>query len=285
MSEYQVGKHRFDEEKGVHVHDVHSAFQHGAAPVEVLLPSQYEVGTPYPVLYILPVHPGIGGRWGDGLQTARGLRIHDRYGLICVSPSFDAWPYYGAHHDDPGIRHEEFILEALIPAVEGLYATKQVADDRLLLGFSKSGWGALSLLLRHPGVFGFAASWDAPLMMSEKNFGLYETAEHFGTAEAMRGYVPAHWAKRNARYFQRDPRLAVLGRNFFGTRWLHDLPHTWRFHRLLDKLGIQHLYDNSIRVPHTWNPAWMQPAVQKLMCMTAGSARSGRLRAVDGVDL
>lgn len=269
MNDYSIGERWFDSEKGVHVYRLRSPFLGGPSPVEVLLPSRYEAARAYKVLYILPVHPGIGGRWGDGLQVARELRIHDRYGVICVSPSFDTWPYYGQHHSNPSIRHEAFVLQALLPAIEALYKTNRSAESRLLLGFSKSGWGALSLLFRNPDVFGFAASWDAPLMMSEKNFGLYETAEHFGSAEAMAHYVPGLWARKNAGQFRDHARVAVLGHNFFGTRWFHDLPHTWRFHRLLQRLGVRHTYDNGIRVPHTWNAAWMEPAVRSLMLMYA----------------
>ena len=46
---------------------------------------------------------------------------------------------------------------------------------RLLLGFSKSGWGAFSLLLRYPERFGKAAAWDAPLMQERPDrFGMGE---------------------------------------------------------------------------------------------------------------
>ena len=49
------------------------------------------------------------------------------------------------------------------------------------IGFSKSGWGAFSLLLRHPEVFGRAAAWDAPLMLEQPN--RYGMGAVFGSQE------------------------------------------------------------------------------------------------------
>jgi hypothetical protein len=52
----------------------------------------------------------------------------------------------------------------------------------LLTGASKSGWGAFSLILRHPDFFGYAAPWDTPFMMSEMHFEtkpVFETPEQF----------------------------------------------------------------------------------------------------------
>jgi hypothetical protein len=255
----------FDKDKGVWVFMVESEFLTGSNRVEVLLPDNWNPDQVHRVLYVLPVQPGVGGEWGDGLQLVRQLGSHTRHDLVCVSPAFDTWPYYGSHATDPRIRHEEYIVKVLVPLIESRYSTVGTAKGRLLLGFSKSGWGSILLTLRNPDFFGYACSWDAPLMMSAKNFGLYETASHFGTKDHMSKYVPKDWARKNAEFFRQESRLGVLGHNFFGTRWLHDLPHTSGFHRLLRKLEIKHHYDNDIKVPHTWNHGWLKPAIKVLM--------------------
>ena len=58
--------------------------------------------------------------------------------------------------------------------------------NRLLLGFSTSGYGAFSLFLRHPGLFAKAAAWDAPLGMTTHN--RYGAAETYGTQENFNKY-------------------------------------------------------------------------------------------------
>jgi hypothetical protein len=273
-SSLQIAGPSFLAEKGVWAWDVRSPNLSGSNAVEVLLPSNYDPAQSYRVLYVLPVHPGIGGPWGDGLQEVKKLGTHDLHDIICVSPAFDTWPYYGSHASDPSIRHELYILEVLLPLIDTAYSTHKTASSRMLLGFSKSGWGSMALIFRNPDVFGYAVSWDAPLMMTEKHLGLYETTGHFGTRESMARYAPVNCVHKNAGQFHEHIRLAVLGHNFFGTRWFHDLPHTWRFHRLLRRLGIRHVYDNQIKVPHTWNAEWMGPAIDILMQLAHDNAQA-----------
>jgi len=261
----EIGGPELDRAKGVQVYRVTSPFLRGANEIEVLLPDAFDPARTCRVLYVLPVQPGSAGLWGDGLQCVRRLDAHNRHDLLCVTPAFDSWPYYGAHASDERIRHEDHLKRVVVPLIESRYATPGTARGRLLLGFSKSGWGAFLLILRDPAFFGFACSWDAPLMMTEKNFGLYETAEHFGTRESMARYVPLRWAERNAEHFRDETRLALLGHKVFGTRSLHDLPHTWRFHRHLRRLGIRHHYDNRIICDHTWNEGWLEPAIEALV--------------------
>jgi hypothetical protein len=253
-----------DEAKGVRVYAVESPYLNGKNAVEVLLPDRYDKTKPHRVLYILPVNPGLGGRWGDGLQLARKLDAPNKHGLICVTMAFDTSPWYGAHATDPAIRHEDHLKRVVVPLIEGRYRTRGRAEDRLLLGFSKSGWGAFLLVLRNPGFFGAACSWDAPLMMTEAHFGTFETGRHFGTAEAMARYVPSVWAKRNAEHFRKRKRLVLLGHARFGTRGGKDAPHTEGFHRLLDGLGIPHHYDNTLACKHAWGTDWMGPAIEAL---------------------
>ena len=121
---------RFVPEKGVWVYDVSSQYLSGSNPVEVLLLPNYDSARAYRVLYVLPVHPGIGGRWGDGLQEIRKLGAHESHDLICVSPAFDGWPYYGSYASDPQTRHEEYILEVLVPLIERLYTTPATPEGR-----------------------------------------------------------------------------------------------------------------------------------------------------------
>ena len=78
------------------------------------------------------------------------------------------------------LHQEKYLLEDVLPLVEGSYPVETGPDGRLLVGFSKSGWGAWSLLLRHPGVFGKAAAWDAPLMQDAPDrFGMSAQCEKF----------------------------------------------------------------------------------------------------------
>jgi len=258
----------FDAARGVHVFRVKSPYLRGENAVEVLLPKSFDRGRRYRVLYVLPVEPGVGGRWGDGLAEVRKSGAHDRHDLICAAPAFDTMPWYGAHATDPAIRHENYLKKAVVPLVESRYPATGKPMDRLLLGFSKSGWGAVTLLLRDPGFFGYACSWDAPLMMDRTSFGQFETRAHFGTAEQFAQYLPAEWAAKNAEAFRKTARIAVLGQSFFGRMASPaNICHTEAFHKRLDELGLRHHYDAGLKFAHEWGSGWVPKAVEALMAI------------------
>ena len=48
-------------------------------------------------------------------------------------------------------------MKTVVPLIEEHYSALGTAEGRLLFGFSKSGWGALTLILRNPDFFGYAA--------------------------------------------------------------------------------------------------------------------------------
>ena len=106
--------------------------------------------------------------------------------IIFVFPTFSDLPWYADHPTNPAIRQEMYFMKVVVPFVEASYPA---SDERLLLGFSKSGWGAWALLLRHPDVFRRAAAWDAPLMMEQ--VGKYGTSGIFGTQKNFEQYRPA----------------------------------------------------------------------------------------------
>ncbi len=244
-----------DPAKGVKVFNVESSYLVKASTVEVLLPDKIEPGRTYRTLYVLPVEGGIGGQFGDGLAEVRKADAHNRFGLICVTMSFGSVPWYGAHATDPNIRHEDFIKKVVVPLVESRFPASGKPEDRLLIGFSKSGWGAVSLLLRDPAFFGAACSWDAPLMMTEEDLK-WGSRIHFGTPEQAAPYVPVTLAKQRAEELAKGPaRLTILGSNTFG-------PHTKQFHELLEAEGIPHHYDNNLKVKHHWESGWVPKALE-----------------------
>jgi hypothetical protein len=267
----------FDGQKGVWRYGVRSQFLNGSNAIEVLLPDGYVQEKSYRVLYVLPVEAGIGGRFGDGLVEVKKANVHNKYRMICVAIAFDTIPWYGAHATDQRIRHEEYIKKVAVPLTESRYRTSGNAEDRLLLGFSKSGWGALTLVFRNPDFFGYACSWDAPLMMDETKFGMFGTGRHFGTSAQFAEYLPARLVERQAGHFKGRARIAVLGHRSFGTAASPDnRPHTRAFHEKLAALGVKHHYDNGLLLKHDWHSGWVAPAVDALLAIAGRQAAAGR---------
>ena len=257
-------------ERPTEIYALESEFQSKPQFVEVLLPDHFDKSTKYRVLYLLPVEAGQGVRFGDGIMEAKKLGLQNQYDVIVVAPAFDSEPWYGNDAADPHRRQEDFLVKAVVPFIESQYPTTGTAEGRLLLGYSKSGWGALSLILRNPDVFGYAASWDAPLMFTEKQFGLWGTKQTYGTPENMILYLPSKLVRERAGPFQNKKRLVVAGLQFFGTftdaRFPYDGPsHTEAFHELAEANGVLHDYDPNLKTGHSWNPSWMKPVVKMLI--------------------
>ena len=242
---------------GILTYTVTSEYLKGPNAIEVLLPEGLETGKRHPVLYILPVERGTGGRWGSGIGEARRTNVHNTLGLVCVAPAFDTTPWYADHPTDPAVRHESYLLKVVLPLIEERQPVQKRPEGRLLIGFSKSGWGAFSLLLRHPGVFGRAAAWDAPMM--EQTPTKYGMAECFGTQANFERYRISDLIEKRAALLKQGPaRLALLGYGNFRDQ-------TEAMHRKMLALGIPHVYDNTTRRRHHWESGWFAGAVRRLM--------------------
>lgn len=235
-------------EQGIVVHTVRSPYQEGTTEIRVLLSDQFDEQRRYPVVYVLPVEPGRKTRYGDGLREVQKHNLHNKHRVLCVAPTFSDWPWYADHPTKLGIRQESYFLKVVVPLIEKTYPASKQPQDRLLLGFSKSGWGAWSLLLRHPEQFGRAAAWDAPLMMKE--IGKYGTREILGTQEHFDKYRPADLLQASAVKLQKETRLILAGYgNFRG--------HHQQAHVLLDELKIPHRYQDGPARKHDWHSGWV----------------------------
>lgn len=243
-------------EAGVLVHEVKSPYQAGTTLIRVLLPDSLEKGKKYPVVYVLPVEAGSENHFGDGLKEVKKLDLHNTLHAIFVAPTFSHLPWYADHPTKTDIRQETYLLKAVLPFVEKTYPAKTEASGRLLLGFSKSGWGAFSLLLRHPDTFGRAAAWDAPLMMEKP--GQYGNGPIFGGEANFAKYRISKLLEANAEKLQKEKRLILLGYGNFRT-------HHTQAHDLMDKLKIAHVYRDGPARKHDWHSGWVKEAAEFLL--------------------
>jgi S-formylglutathione hydrolase FrmB len=241
------------ESDGVLHHHVESELQRGPTEIRVLLPDNPQPQRKYACLYLLPVEAGRDSRYGDGIQAARNADLPNRFQVICVMPTFSDLPWYCDHPSDAGLKQESYFLNTVIPFVERTYPVKPTPSGRLLAGFSKSGWGAFSLLLRHPGLFGRAAAWDAPLM-SEKpdRFGM---GPIFGTDENFQQYRLTSLIRKPLPQANSEPRLFHFGYDNF--REDHQ-----QFEMLLMACDIPHVFHDGPRRDHKWESGWLPEVVQ-----------------------
>jgi S-formylglutathione hydrolase FrmB len=129
----------------------------------VLRPDTFQTGRRYRVLYLLSVDAGDNLQFSNPMAEARRLGFHNRNDLICAYATFSQTSWYADNPLNARMRQESYFVHDVVPLIERRYPVIPLPVGRLLVGFSKSGWGAFTLLLRHPDLFGKAAAWDAPL--------------------------------------------------------------------------------------------------------------------------
>ena len=266
-------------------HTVESEFQAKPTEIRVLLPDKFDSAKKPRVLFVLPVEAARESKYGDGLAEVKRCDLHNKHGLICVAPTFAHLPWYADHPTDKSIQQETYFVQVVVPFIDrtyqlrrmdassvrsqadpdgrGVHPTRADRESRWLLGFSKSGWGAWSLLARHPDLFDKAAAWDAPLDMPR--FDLYGAAQVFGSQDhfASHRVLPAllncHALKATS------PRLILTGYDNFRT-------HHETTHRLLDEAQVPHIYRDGPKLKHVWNSGWIEEAVE-LLVTTSDSAK------------
>lgn len=240
-------------------HEFSSLHQAGPTLLRVLLPSRMEPGRSYSLVLVLPVaHAGdkqeMDRQYGDGLAEVQRLGLHDQYEAIFASPGFTDVPWYCNHPSKAEVAQEQYLFEVLAE-IDRKYPVSKRPGDRHLLGFSKSGWGAWALLLRHPHQFGRAAAWDSPLMMTA--IGKWDTGRVCGSQSAFEAYLPSKLVQSRAQALGSEPRLILLGYDAF--RDDHQ-----RMHSLLSDLGVPHVYRDGPYRGHAWRTGWLPEAVAYL---------------------
>lgn len=247
------------DQRGFLIHAVESPFQAGPTEIRVLLPDRLDPSKRYPVLYVLPVEARNENQYGDGLQEVMRKDLHNKHQAIFVAPTFSHLPWYADHPTKAEIRQESYFVNVVVPFIEKTYTVQTEASGRFLLGFSKSGWGAFSLLLRHPDRFGKAAAWDAPLMMDMP--GRYGSGAIFGTPENFESYRITKLSRGQATKLQKEKRLILLGYGNF--RDQHE-----KIHVLMTEWKIAHEYRDGPLRKHDWHSGWVAEAVALLLAVS-----------------
>lgn len=251
---------------GVEYFPVSSVYQ-GNEPqtIRVLEPSHPAAGQPRRILFVLPVNAGYdaaANKWGDGLEALRLLNVQNRFNVTLIAPSFDYEPWYGDNTSDETRRMESFIVDDLVP-FSNSFARGQV-PQRYLIGFSKSGLGALFLILRHPAIFNGAAIWDIPAQLKDINNSRISSPGalqmNFGTQPNFNQYNILSLLQSNGEPFRHQNRLWIGEDHAIFTSQMDEL------HRQMMAASIEHTWsDGSGSRVHRWDGGWLQDAVSSLM--------------------
>ena len=239
------------------VHSLRSPRQAGETTVRVFLPDNSDSPAPPRLLLVLPVEAGTENRWGDPAAEVRRIDLANRYNLVVAIPTFSELPWYADHPTDKRLRQESYLLDDVLPLLDRHHGTQSSAGTTMVVGFSKSGWGSWSLLLRHPSIFARAAAWDAPLMQRKPD--KYGMGPIFGNQGNFNRYLISDLVKRQAKLLRGHKRLVLTG--YFQSFRAHHVA----MHRLLTELEVPHTYRDGPKRDHHWESGWLDEAVGLLL--------------------
>jgi hypothetical protein len=248
---------------GFHLYKLPSPHQARETSLRVLLPDNFDPGKSYKVLYVLPVHEDGLFRHGDGLVEVKKYNYHNTHQLICVAPAFTTKPWFADHDLNPQKQDESHFLKTVIPFVDANYPTQASSDGRLLIGFSKSGWGSIALILRNLELFGKAAGWDIGIRVDtgpiEEDDRAERIAREWGTVENFEANRISNLVKTRGKDLGDEPRLF-----YYSTEGVRAIGGV-EIHRLLVENEIPHRYVMEPHRKHAWDTGWIPEAVTFLM--------------------
>ena len=239
------------------IHRLRSPHQAGETSVRVFVPDHAKAPSPPRLLLVLPVEPGTEARWGDPAAEVRRTNLANRHRLVVAIPTFSALPWYADHPTNERLQQETYLLRDVLPLIDRYHGTESTGGQTLVVGFSKSGWGAWSLLLRHPKVFAGAAAWDAPLMQRKPD--KYGMGPIFASQANFDQYLVSDLVRRRAKLLRQRERLILTG--YFESFRDHHIS----MHALLGELGVPHAYRDGPKRDHHWESGWLEETVELLV--------------------
>lgn len=162
----------------------------------VALPDSYleeDDTTHYPVVYLLH---GFGDDHRYYASKTPLDELATQFGVIIVCPDGrNSW--YWDSPIDTRMQMESYITLDLVPAIDSRYRTIASPASRAVNGLSMGGHGALWLAMRHPDVWGNAASMSGGVDITPQRFHKKWTmAKRLGTYESN----PQRWKHHSVKY-------------------------------------------------------------------------------------
>jgi hypothetical protein len=246
-----------DKKKGMDVYTITSDYQKGPCDLYVQLPDGFDKSKQYKVLYILPCFTG----GSPGLDEAKKLNLINKYNIIGVYPGYSTYPsvngpWYGDNPTDSVVRCDSYLTDIIVPFIDKTYPTIAKPEGRVVVGFSKSGVGAMQVFLRHIDVFGRVGAWDAPLLTDDSHHEYFGPSDYFN-----KNFSVSFLLNKRLDVLKDKPaRIAIAGPGPKGS-----MTGSSGAHELMIKLGISHYSNMSLGGAHAWTSGWLGPMVDVLM--------------------
>lgn len=135
---------------------VYSSKMHREIEVTVIKPETYTPSVHYPVVYLLNCAGESNKMWLKYMPEIVELANTSKFIFVCPDGGTRSW--YIDSPVDPDSQYESFIIDDVLPAIEGSYAVISDRDARFISGVSMGGHGALYLAIRNKHLFSACGS-------------------------------------------------------------------------------------------------------------------------------
>jgi hypothetical protein len=228
--------------------------------VRVLVPTNPSADYAHSFLYALSVGSGFTQQtYGSGLNVLESEDVEDKYNTTIIEPIFPTDSWYADNPNDSTIDYYTFLTTILPKWVDANFSTTG-SEKNLLLGFSKSGYGALDVLLKNPTEFDAAAAFDFPAdMTSYTGFGT-SSGNNYGTqANFQNNYeLDQSFIDTYKTPFTTQDRIWISG----GPDYANQVAD---FNNLLTSQGVKDTFvTTQTGDAHTWTGGWVSSAVAGL---------------------
>ena len=207
---------------------------------------------PLHLVFVLPVEKQkTKYKFGSGFAEFKKLNASHKLknNVVIIQPDFTHTPWFCNHPTDSTNQQEAYTLEC-INLIKEKY--KDYTQKVYCVGFSKSGWGSMSLVMKYPQLIDGIFVWDAPLATdwNEK----WHMSEGVGTKNHfMENYA---FANRTNEIKNLKRKTIVVG----GYDLFKDL--STQFVQQLRGSGVYLKHLSNIDYPHVWSQDWMYTILQ-----------------------
>lgn len=156
-------------------------------PYWAYLPPDYKLGgRRYPVIYMLH---GRGGHRDEWIHYTL-VDVADRemsHGvlppMIIIMPQGDRG--FWVNNVGNGLRWGDYVVQELVPEVDGTYRTLRSPASRAIGGLSMGGFGALTLAFTHPDVFGVVGAHTPSLRAEAEDIAFLGTGDEYAQRDPL----------------------------------------------------------------------------------------------------
>ncbi len=222
--------------------------------IDVIKPDTWDAGNTYKRVFALPaIAKGTENVAADFIAGDYA----NLYDVVIIIPYVkQATPWFGTKNDGTSLQ-ETLLTDVLMQFTEEELACSSERNDTFVIGYSKTGNAAYSLILRNPTVFGYACAWDGTFSISWDTNGL---GDNYGTEAHWETFNPLDILSANVDSVNDAERLVLLGYESYQSGQI-------AMQSALNGESVDFHFYAADTDDHSWGGGWLENGMSELMLL------------------